>query len=95
METLPIENLRETSWKRISRDPFVDWIFMLLIAFTTAAIFIVIGITSYINAADVAYLVPEQTTTTSTLPIDARDLTRVVQGFGNSKVEPVPGDPSL
>jgi cell division protein FtsX len=44
-----VQRLRESSWHRLSRDPFVDWIFILAIAITVVALSIVVAVWKYVD----------------------------------------------
>ncbi len=96
-----IDGIVETSWKKISRDPFVDWIFMLLVGFAVMVAMIVIGVFTYISAGAATSFVSDQTTPIQHVTIDVRGLKSVANHIDNNMSTStavnfvVPGDPSL
>jgi len=49
IEHKDIQSLKESSWHRLSRDPFVDWIFILALSITLVALALVIAIWKYVD----------------------------------------------
>ena len=98
MKTTDLNSIRENSWKRISLDPFVDWIFMLLVGLAVVGILIVIGVSSYVSVGQATSSVPDQGVITPHLPINATTLGNVVKQFNpktSDSSNTIPGDPSL
>ncbi len=44
-----VRSVKEPSWHRVSRDPFVDWVFMLLVALCIVAIMAIFAVSAYVD----------------------------------------------
>ena len=93
--------MKSLNWKKISRDPSIDWIFMLTVGLAVVTIVIAVGIFSYIDVGQATSSISDLTATSRPLPIiNAKELKRVVSKI-NSKIDAgagtivVHGDPSL
>jgi hypothetical protein len=58
-----VQNVRGTSWRRVSRDPFVDWIFMLLVSVAITMILIIVAVSGYVDVGVATTQKPDQTVT--------------------------------
>lgn len=92
-----IDSLRETSWKRVSRDPFVDWVLMLSIGVASVAILIVISISACLNITEATSSATDQEVFVQHALINTTELANIVGRVGNGAVtgSSIPGDPSL
>ncbi len=72
--------MKDFSWKKISRDPFIDWIFMLIVGLFIITIMIIIGIFAYIDVGQAASSVSDLTASSRPLPmIDVVELKRIAE----------------
>jgi hypothetical protein len=70
-------HMNKNLWKRISLDPLVDWVTMLVAGLVVAVIMISIGVFVYINVGAATSSVSDQPFTPHS-PIDALEPARVV-----------------
>jgi|GEM_PF-2481133 len=80
-----IKKREDISWKRISRDPLIDWIFMLLVGLAIITVMVAIGIFAYVDVGQASSSVSDLTASSRPLPIiDAVELKRVADKLDSS-----------
>ena len=94
--------IKNIDWKRISRDPFIDWIFMLCVGLLVVTILIVIDVFTYIDVGRATSSVSEEGAFVGHAIVDKFVLKGVVDKIDmkaatstTDKENIVPGDPSL
>jgi hypothetical protein len=101
-----VNSVRETSWRRISRDPFVDWIFMLIVAIAIVAILTIFGVSAYVDVGVAMTKTPDQGSAQLKKPIDQGSLDSFIKTMklragktasviNNTGDVHIPRDPSL